>query len=321
MEILLDNKNGNVWDITNMVSNVAWKTTRIGRASSLEMTMIKGSPNQDKAFQCNNGDVIRLKDGNQPVFYGYIFKIGNGKSEEVKITAYDQIRYLMTNETYVGKNVTATEVIKKIANDLKLKLGVIEDTKHQIPTLIEDDKKLLDTICKSLDLTLIATTQNYVFYDHFGALTLKNIKNMKVDVVIGDESLMHDYSYEKSIDDETYNRIKIIRDNKETGKRDVYIAEDSSNISKWGRLQLLHKADEKMNEAQINNLLDQLVTLKNREHRKIKISAIGDLRIRAGCFVPIILSEFGFRQYFLVDECTHSWEGADHTMSLDLKVI
>lgn len=321
IEILIDNKNGNVWDITKMVSNLSWKTTRIGRASSLELTMIKGSPNQDKTFQYNNGDIIRFKYQNQPIFYGYIFKIGSGKSDEVKITAYDQIRYLMTNETYVGTNVTATQVIKKIANDLELKLGSIEDTVHKIPTLAEDDKKLLDTICKALDLTLIATTQNFVFYDHFGALTLKNIKNMKVDIVIGDESLMHDYSYEKSIDDETYNRIKIVRDNKETGKRDVYIAQDSANIAKWGRLQLLHKADEKMNEAQINNLLTQLATLKNREQRKIKISALGDLRIRAGCFVPIILNEFGIRQYFLVDECTHNWEAADHTMSLDLKVI
>ncbi|MEV2908756.1 hypothetical protein ABNF65_08865 [Paenibacillus larvae] len=76
-----------------------------------------------------------------------------------------------------------------------------------------------------------------------------------------------------------------------------------------------------MNSAQIQEVLNNLIAVKNREQRTIQVTAIGDIRLRAGCFVPIVIKELGIRQYFLVDECTHKFEGGDHTMTLDLKVI
>lgn len=321
LEILIDNRNGNVFDITEIVSSVTWKTSRIGKASSLDITFVKGAIYQDTNFQYNSGDIIRVRKDGANVFYGYLFTVDSGKDEVVKITAYDQLRYLMANDTYIFENVTATQVIKRIAGDFGLKIGTLADTGHLIPKLLEDNKKLMDIICKSLDLTLIATKQNYIFYDDFGLLTVRNINDMAVDVVIGNESLMYDYSYKRSIDSDTYNRVKIVHDNKETGRRDVYIAQDSANIAKWGRLQLYQTADEGMNPAQINEMLNQLIQLKNREQKSLPIKAIGDIRIRAGCFVPIVIKELGINQHFLVDDCTHNISGADHTMALELKVI
>ncbi|MBS4172128.1 hypothetical protein [Bacillus sp. FJAT-49736] len=318
-EILIDNKNGNVWNIPS--KDIEWKTSRIGQAGKLTLTIIKNAPDQEKAFQYNNGDVIRFRYKGINVFYGYVFSISTGKDESVKITAYDQLRYLMSNDTYVGKNVTATQVIKKFADDYKLKVGSLTDTSYKIPKLIEDNQMTMDIVCKSLDLTLIATIKNFVLYDDFGSLALKNINDMAVDIIIGDSSLMTDFTYDRSIDDDTFNRVKVYQDNKKTGKREVYIAQDSSNIAKWGRLQLLQKADDKMNSAQINELLNQLIKLKNRERKKLKLTAIGDLKIRAGSFIPVVIKELGIKKYYLVDECTHKWDGVDHTMSLDLKVI
>jgi hypothetical protein len=86
-------------------------------------------------------------------------------------------------------------------------------------------------------------------------------------------------------------------------------------------LQYFDVVDEKMNAAQIKELLNTLIQLKNRERRSLKIDALGDLRIRAGCYIPVILNELGINQYFLVDECTHKWEGDEHTMQITLKVV
>lgn len=316
LEILLDNKDGNVWDISELVSSVTWKTVRIGRPGSLDLTLVK-----HKELKIEPGAVIRIKSGQRGVFYGYVFTIERSQDDDIKLVAYDQIRYLLSNDTYVFSNVTATDVIKRIAGDLKLRVGSMEDTKHRIPSLVEDNQKILDIICKALDLTLISTGQIYVFYDDFGALTLRNARNMTVDISVGDESLMYGYDFKRSIDDDTYNRVKLVKDNKDTGKREVYIAQDSKNIAKWGRLQLFQKVDERLNEAQIKQMLDRLIQLKNRETKTFKIDAIGDLRIRAGCYVPIFVEELGIRQHFLVDECTHKWEGSEHTMTLDLKVV
>lgn len=321
LEIMIDNKSGTVWDVSEIVAGATWKTSRIGRAGSLDLTMIKGGLYQDKSFVINNGDIIRVQNDNQNIFYGYVFEISSGQEEDVKIKAYDQLRYLMTNDTYVFKNITATEVIKRIADDFGLKTGKLADTGYKIPTMVEDDKKLLDITCRALDKTLIGAGKNFVLFDDFGQLALRNVESMLLDFYLGDASLMTDFDFTRSIDNETYNRIKLVQDNKKTGKREIHITQDSANIAKWGRLQLYQKADEGLNNAQINELMNTLITLKNREQKKLSIDAIGDARVRAGCYVPIIIEELGINQPFLVDECSHKFDGTDHTMSLELKVI
>jgi len=317
LEFLLDNKNGNVWDISELVTGVTWKTSRIGKAGSLDFSLLK-----DVDLAINTGDIVRVRLDDQKVFYGYVFTPEIGKNEELKVTAYDQIRYLLANDTYVFSNVTATEVLSRIAGDFSLKTGTLTDTKHRIPTMVEDNQKLLDMICKALDYTLIATGKIYVLFDDFGQLAIRDVESMVIDTVIGDDSLMYDYSYKRSIDSETYNRIKLAQDNKESGHRDIYIAQDSANIAKWGRLQLYQTVDKAMDSTQINELLNQLLKLKNRESKSLKISALGDIRVRAGCYIPIIIEELGINLRFLVNECTHKGIGdPDHTMTLELKVI
>src|SRR5690606_10460119 len=125
-EIKLDNRNGNVWDISSLVSDATWKTTRIGSPASLDITFLTGALYQSREFTFGNGDVIRLRKNEVDLFYGYIFSIDRGRDEEVRIKAYDQIRYLMNNDTYFFTNVTATQVIQRIAEDCELKTGGLE---------------------------------------------------------------------------------------------------------------------------------------------------------------------------------------------------
>ncbi|EHQ92090.1 XkdQ/YqbQ family protein [Desulfosporosinus youngiae] len=323
LKVLIDNKDGNVWDLSQIVADVTWKTSRIGKAGSLDFTLIKNALGQDKTFKYSNGDIVRVQEAehNVNIFYGYIFSVNEGKDEAVKISCYDQLRYLMANDTYVFTNITASEVVRTIAADFNLLLGQIDDTGYRIPTMVEDNQKLLDIICKALDLTLINSGKNYIFFDDFGSLSVRNVEDLWLDFIIGDGSLMTDYTYNTSIDSDTYNKIKLYKDNKNTGKREIYIAQDSVNMAKWGVLQLYQNVDENLNPAQIDERLTTLSTLKNRESKILKIEAIGDFRVRAGSYVSLQIEEYSINQPFLVDECTHRFDSADHTMSLELKAI
>lgn len=316
LQVITDNKQGGVYDISELVTDASWKTSRIGSPGSLDLTIL-----QDKNYMISNGDIVAVKWDDVPLFYGYVFSLGRGQEETLKIKAYDQIRYLTATDTYVFKNITAAAVVKQIANDFGLKWGNIVDTKYKIPSMVEDGQKLLDIIGKAFDLTTINTGSIYVFYDDYGKLAVQNVKDKMLDLMIGDGSLMIDFSYDQSIDSDTYNRIKLVQDNKKTGKRDVYIAQDSANIAKWGRLQYYQKVDDNQNEAQIKALLDQLARLKNRETKSLKIDALGNPTVRAGCYVRIEIEELAIGQLFLIDECTHKFNGNDYTISLELKVI
>ncbi|MBU3193460.1 XkdQ/YqbQ family protein [Clostridium algidicarnis] len=322
IQLLLDNKNGNVFDISELISEIAWKTQRKGRASNLGIRLL-----DDSQITISNGDVISFKVDNNPVFYGYVFDNGGNKEPIIKITAYDQIRYLLYNDTYVFKNKKASEIISQIGNDIGLRLGIIEDTGHSIPALLEDDKKLLDIIYSSLEKTLMVTGKTYTLYDDFGYLNLRNINNMKQPVVISDDNNLGDYDWKNSIDSDTYNRVKIVRDNEDTKGRDVYIAQNSNKIAKWGRLQYFHKADEKMNKAQIEEMLNATLKLKNRETKTLKLKDVistdiaADLKLRAGSGVYVDIKEKGIKQYYLIEEATHKFSKGQLVMDFDLKVV
>lgn len=80
--------------------------------------------------------------------------------------------------------------------------------------------------------------------------------------MVGDESLATAYTYSSDIDSDTANKIKLVRDNKETSKRDVYIVQDSNNMAAWGVLQHYEKVSEELNPAQIEAMADQSAGIK-----------------------------------------------------------
>jgi len=321
IELLIDDKKGNIFDISELIEEVTWKTKRKDSPSSLEINLL-----EDKQVTVSNGNVISFKVDNNNVFYGYIFKNSGDSSPEIKFTAYDQMKYLMYNDVYVGVNKKASEIIQEILRNLELRIGTIEDTGYAIPTIQEDDKKYLDIIYSSLNKTVTATAKTFVLYDEYGSLNLKDINSMKQEIVISDDSNLGNYDWENSIE-ESYNRIKFVRDNEETKGRDVYIAQDSDSIAKWGRLQLFKKVDDKLNKAQIEEMVNGNLKLKNKETRKLKLKdVLGtetslDVKLRGGAGVYIDIKKRNIAQYFLIEEATHKFSKNEHTMNFDLKVV
>lgn len=197
MELLVKNKEGNLWDISGIVSDISWKTARSGKPSTLELTLVDSGIYQLPKFGISNGDIIQFSKDNVDVFYGFVFSIDTGSDQEIKLTAYDQIRYLLGNGSYILQDVTASDVIKKITTDYGLKTGVLEETEYRIPSLIEDDKKLLDIIMGAIGSELQYKGRLMAFYDDFGKLTLRKPDSMLLNLVLGAGHYLYDYSLKK----------------------------------------------------------------------------------------------------------------------------
>lgn len=320
MELMLQNKKGRLWNIAELASDISWKTSRAGKPATLEVTLVDGGLYQDKSFGIENGDIVQFRMDGTDIFYGFVFSLSTGSDREIKLTAYDQVRYLLGNGTYVLQNVTAADVITRIAKDYGLKTGSLMQTAYRIPSLVADTKKLLDTIMGAVDKTLAYGGKLLCFYDDFGKLTLRAPEEMLLDVVLGDGHLLYDYSLKKSIDDETYNTVYLYQDNEQTGKREFFTAADRANVERWGILQLYEKADDKGNAAQNREKAANLLKLHNREKVSLSVQAIGDVRVRAGNFVYVLLDDLT-TQLYLVDQCSHKITGSEHTMSLDIRVV
>lgn len=296
-----------------VVDEIQWETERKGVQGKLSFKVL----NDDK-LNFTEGDQVRLRIDDTDVFFGFVFKKSRDKEGIISVTCYDQLRYLKNKDTYSYSNKTASEVVQMIASDFNLKVGELEDTKFKIESRVEDNQTLFDIIQNALDLTLSNRNEMYVLYDDYGKITLKNIGNMKLDILI-DEETAENYDYTSSIDGETYNKIKLVRENDEKGKREIYIAQDSANMNQWGVLQFFESINEGVNGKA---KADALLNLYNQKTRELSIKgAFGDIRVRGGSLVAVSLNlgDVIVNSFLLVEKASHSITESLHTMDLKLR--
>ena len=312
-EFLIDDRQGNVYSVP--IEQAKWTTVRVGAPGRLEFTYLRGS-----GIDIETGYVARLDIDGQTVFYGYVFSVRHQQHEQRRVVAYDQMRYMLFEETYVFQNKTASQMLRMMAEDVGLSLGEIEDTGY-VMNLAQENKKLLDIAYEALNTTLTSTRKLYTLYDDGGALCLKSLESMRTDLFLGDQSLVAGYDYETSIDEDTYNRVKIVKKNEQTGRWEVFIHQDSQNIARWGTLQLYQVAEETAGDAQIDSRAGALLKLKNRETQSLSLTGLGDLRARAGAGIYIGIKDEGIDSWFVIDEADHTFKDGLHEMKVKLKVV
>lgn len=292
---------------------IEWETERKGVPGKLTFNVLA-----DHIINFTEGNPIRMSVNGDNVFYGFVFTKKRNKDGVIKVTAYDQLRYLKNKDCIVYTNKSAAQLIDQLAADFRLNVGSIEDTEYIIPQRIEDNKTLFDVIQTALDLTLTNKKKMYVLYDDFGKLTLKNIESMLLNYYL-DAETAEDFDYTSSIDSNTYNKIKLTFENKDEGKRDVYIAKDSKHMNDWGVLQYYEKIDENCNgQAKV----DALLQLYNQKTRNLTVdNAFGDIRVRGGTsiIVNLNLGDMKLEKYMLVEKVKHVFKNNEHMMNLTLR--
>lgn len=308
-----------VYDYAPIVEKVTYTTNRKLSAGELNFSYIQKSP-----LNMTEGAKVQFYVNGKGIFEGYVFTIEQDRQDMVEVTAYDQLRYLKTNESYsfIGKKLG--EIIQQIATDMQLQAGVLEDTGYVIPMLTKEDTQCLDTIDYALGLTQYNTGKIYSVFDDFGKISLRESGTMLSAEIIGNRSLLTDYTFKSDIDSDTYNQIKLVRPNKETGQGDTYIFNDTSTIKQWGLLQKYEKVDENLNEAQISQQGNIMMAYYDRVLKDLSVDCIGVPGLRAGGMVTIRIKDIpelknGYR--LVIDKAKHVFTNGEHTMSLDARML
>lgn len=318
--IAQDSETGKFIDLSPLVQQSSLELQLVDQPGKFSFNYI-----DDPAISISEGSSLSFKVDGVPMFFGYVFKRSWKSTELVSVTAYDQMRYLKNKDTYVIKGKTASEVFTQICTDFKLRHKVVDASTYVLASRAHDGKTLFEVIQYGIDQTLINKAEWYLIRDNFGTLEFVNLNSLKLPLYIGDESLALDYTYEISIDGDTYTKVKLVRDNTETDKRDVWITQDSETIAKWGTLQYFEKVSEDMNEAQIKERADIILSLKNRATVSLKLECLGDTRVVAGSGVILGFSGLADNgipkdKYYLVTSVTHQFTNDAHIMQLEVKV-
>lgn len=313
MNELLVEVNGQIYEISELVTSISWNDRLNDGCSKLEFSYV------DNDLQISNGSPVRFMYDDTEIFYGYVFKNGMNKNKEITVTAYDQLRYAKAKDIVVAQKDTVTSLVKRMCNYFNLRLGSISDTKYVLPTTVYEDKTWLDIIYDAIKETLTSKGVWYSLRDEYGQICLRDIDNLKLDLVLGDESLVYDYDYQKSIDDDFYNQVKIYikGEGDKTVGHFVSVRSDDS-IKKYGLLQYFETTDNK-NSSQAKSKAEMLLRLYNRETETLSLSCLGNTRIRAGSSFYGQVEDIKLDKMLIVRSVTHNFLPV-HTMQIEVAI-
>jgi hypothetical protein len=301
MKLRIDNGKSVVEPV--VVGDVLYESFAKGQCSVLKLNMVGGSVRE--------GDIVSL----DKMFLGVVFSRRKSSDGIVSVTAYDQLRYLKNRDTYVYSKKRASDVVRMIALDYKLRLGDVQKTNYVIPNRIEDNVSLFDMIENALDIELLHSGKSFTLLDEFGRLSLcsKSSMNSKVEL---NKNTVGSVSFSSSVDRRS-NRVKVSRYDKKSGKRDIYIAKSESSEKKLGVLQ--HYVKTADNEEKLSDTAKSLLKLRNKSEKRLSVrNAIGDKGVRGGSTVKVKLDEYTGESTVL--RCVHKMSANSHLMDLELSV-
>ena len=318
--IIQSSEDGTIYDVSNITKDVSTSKAIDNSAGKCSFSI---DTNQNKIrFPMGSTVSLTVTEGGKRKgkFFGYIFT-AEPKGDNVSITAYDQLRYLKNSESYVLTGTTMENLITLIGRDFNLRLGTIEGSRYILPERVEDNKALGDIIQRAIDFTLQGTGRQYIIRDEFGYLCCRDVSKLVTNAIIGNVSLLKDYSYKESIDSDVYNSVKLYKDNKDTGRREVYIAKDSDNQKRWGKLQLFQNIDEDVTDAQAREKAQQLLKLYNRVKRTLKLKCQGIIELEPGDGIYLQLTDIPgvtFNQEAMISKIEDTYENGVHSMDLEV---
>ena len=323
---LYDNRYNKLYDISEAILDLTISTKIEDDPGKATFKLIK---RDDIAFW--EGATVSITVDNINMFKGFVFKKKRGKDVDIiDVICYNQLRYLKNKDYAIFENMTIYEIFSNLCERFapRVKYRVVDKSSHKCTPRNNVACAIYEMIQEALRDTLINSGKWFIIRDNFGVLEHVDIMSRRSGLILGDGSGVEDLLYETSIDKDTYNQIKLYRENKDTSKREIFIVNDTVNsgdtLNYWGVLQLYEKVDEDLNLAQIEHRAMGMLKLYNNTKRSLRLQCRGFPSIEAGSIIQCSIKDLGdlsMNSDLLITSCTHNIANEDHTMTLDMEVV
>lgn len=313
----------------------------------------------------NPAGVIKLEDNimgakivfsagliRQVIFIGRVFSITQSTGDNWTVLCYDATRYL-SNKFYgnLGGGINPSPSPTLMAAFTAVCLSC-----NLIPTMIQGSlaAELLDNKValgeSGRDILKSATEEvfNHFFKKYIIRASnmiantleigeLEKIKDLQMVTgnlyILGEQSLLTNYSLEYSIEDSADEVIVIAKKKvEENGMAfDTYSqagqAVDTIKQARWGKLVYTHETEQEDLITNAQKTAMQILIAKNKVNHSIQLDTLGVNGLRAGDAFILQMGTFNFLQKeknpvimekLWIQRCTHNYSGEIHTMSLQV---
>jgi hypothetical protein len=233
-------------------------------------------------FKCE--DNVEIVAYENVIFTGKIrrFKISESA---VKLRIYDEKWDMQMNtETYVCEKKTLSDIFRYMADSAGVPIGDVAETSRVVPYKIFNNIQCSKIVYELVREEKFFTGRHYVVYGRNGKLNLGLSEDMRIKGVI--TQAFDDISLRSSIQDLTFNDIRIRQTALKFGGTKVTTALDKESIDKYGKICYTYSIHEDEDaEVVANNILN----IYKNPYKTIDFTCVGNSEVHAGCIISIDL--------------------------------
>jgi hypothetical protein len=310
MKIILTNSSGDI-DITNFAVNPTWSGDYTQCARSFEFGLLSSESDKNiPQIWSDLGHLVRLYEGEELLFYGYIFsRQRSTDGNTIDIKCRDRGIYLKKNQgVYNFTGITPEDITQKICADFGIKVLSLAKTSISVSRVFLG-ATLYDIIMTAYTEASKVNGKKYGLIFRGDALEVFEKTVTSSSLIFSGESNLISASYSESIEN-MVNRVTIYN------KDDKFVKNlDSKDlINLYGVMQAYVKQTKDDNKE-----YDAQKTLRDKGiERKVTIENIGDTRCITGESVIVKEPYTGLDGSFFIDSDTHTWKNGLYFNKLTL---
>lgn len=308
IKLICQKASGEKIDITNLLINVTWSGDYKSCARKLEFSLIsspmdKNIPKIDIPIM----SIISFYEDDNELFRGFVYEREKSSDNAMNFLCYDYCAKL--NDIKVSKNIknqTASTIYSNFLSEYGLNKGDIIQANTGV-TKVFLGVTAYDMIMTAYTEEAKTTGKKYMLYSKGNKFCAseKGIVKLKLSFEEGKNILSS--SFKESVSN-MVNKVLIVDEN---GNKVSEVKNDEW-LKTYGLFQDVYKQQEdKDSNAEANAMLKDI-------EQTCSLTGFGDTTCITGCGVQVKDTHTGLVGLFYIDSDTHTWEGGNYTIDLEL---
>lgn len=296
-------------DVSEVVEKATWAGDVKQVSRTLNFTIAQKSTDKHlPKVVIDAGDKVQLSIDGVAIFIGVVFDIDRAATSNVlTYLAYDLMFYVNKSEISAIYNATPESITSQVCGTLGVPFGYAAGTGMSLylPVL---QKTGYEAIMMAYTAASRANGKKYIPLIQNDTQVCVIEKGLPCGVTLDGDYNLIDANYKTTLQ-ELVNKILLVDKNGNM----VSTAEDGGSQSKYGTIQKIVKQDED-DKGLTSDLTSKFIDLVN----SASVTAISDIRARAGYSLQIYEPITGLCGVFCIDSDTHTYTGGHGQMQLTL---
>ena len=308
IKLIYQKANGEKLDITNLLTDITWSGDYKSCARKLEFTLINNVmdiniPKIDIPLM----SMILFYENSNELFRGFVYEREKSSDNSMSFLCYDYCAKLNDIKvSYNIKNETASSIYNKALSEYGLSKGDIVGTSTPIK------KVFLGTTAYDMIMTAYTeeakkTGKKYMVYSKGDKFCSSEKGNVKLKLSFEEGKNILSSNFKESVSN-MVNKVIIVDEN---GNKSSEVSNDEW-LKTYGLFQEVYKKEENKDAN------TEAKAMLNGIEQSCSLSGFGDTSCITGYGVQVKDNASGLTGLFYIDSDTHTWEGGNYTIDLEL---